>query len=113
MLSYDYCHFEVSMSLENDNELTTKDIDEARKKCQRLADKAVNQFKTAKMMVEKRSDGKYQMQNFKTECERILKKDEGNRTLNELAMLKQYQDENWQKQFDFSYDYDDDEEYNF
>lgn len=48
MLSYDYSHFEVSMTLENDEGLTKKKIDEARKDCQRLADRAVEQYKIAK-----------------------------------------------------------------
>lgn len=50
MLSYDYSHFEASMSLENDEGLSKEDIDLARKDCQRLADKAVGQYKTAKSM---------------------------------------------------------------
>lgn len=47
MLSHDYSHFECLMSLENDNGLSMKEIDNARKDCQRLADKAVSQYKTA------------------------------------------------------------------
>lgn len=111
MLSYDYSHFEASMSLENDNGLSTKDIDDARKSCQRLADKAVGQYKQAKIMASKRSDGQYQMQNFESECKKIAAKDEHDRTIKEIAMLKQYQNENWQSQFDYGYDYDDDENY--
>lgn len=112
MLSYDYSHFEASMQLENDNGLDIKDIDEARKSCQRLADKAVGQYKTAKQMAAKRSDGQYQMQNFESECKKIAAKNEHDRTLKEIGMLKQYEDENWQAQFDYRYDYDDDDEYN-
>ena len=48
MLSHDYSHFEASMALENESGIPLKDIDEARKNCQRLADKAVGQYKTAK-----------------------------------------------------------------
>ena len=111
MLSYDYCHFESSMTLENEDGLTNKEIDDARKDCHRLAYKAAGQYKTSKEMAAKRTDGKYQMQNFQSECERIKKKDEHDRTLKEIAMLKQYEDENWQAQFDYNYDYDDDENY--
>lgn len=113
MLSYDYSHFEASMSLENDNGLTTKDIDEARKTCQRLADKAVGQYKTAKAQAAKRSDGHYKMKNFEEACRAIQQKNEGDRTINEIAMLKQYENEHWQSQFDYDYDYDDDNEYSF
>jgi hypothetical protein len=113
MLSYDYSHFEASMSLENDKGLTAKEIDEARKNCQRLADKAVSQYKTAKDKAAKRSDGIYKMNNFESQCKQIKGKSEGDRTINEIAMLKQYEQENWQAQFDERYDYDDDNNYNF
>jgi hypothetical protein len=111
MLSYDYSHFEASMSLENDIGLSMKEIDEARKNCQRLADKAVGQYKTAKAMAAKRSDGQFQMQNFEAECRKISQKDEHDRTLKEIAMLKEFEDEKWRLKFQYLYDYDDDEEY--
>src|SRR5690349_21100134 len=111
MLSYDYSHFEAGMSIENESGLTMKDIDEARKDCQRLADKAVYQYKVAKTNAAARSDGKYKMASFEDECKRIEKKDEHDRTLKEIAMLKQYKDENWQAQFEYDYDYEDDNEY--
>lgn len=113
MLSYDYSHFEASMSLENENGLSVQGIDMARKDCQRLADKAVSQYKKAKEMAALRSDGKYKMQNFESQCKVILNKPEGERTINEVAMLKQYEDENWASQFAYDYDYDDDENYKF
>ena len=113
MLSYDYSHFEASMSLENDEGLSINDIDSARKNCQRLADKAVSQYKTAKQQAAMRNDGNYRMQNFETECKRIADKDEQDRTIKEIAMLKQYENENWKAQFDYDYDYDDDENYGF
>lgn len=113
MLSYDYSHFESSMALENENGLTMNDIDNARKSCQRLADKAVAQYKTAKAQAAKRVDGDYQMRNFEAECKRISQKAEHDRTLKEIGMLKQYDNENWREQFDYPYDYDDDDQYQF
>lgn len=113
MLSYDYSHFEASMSLENDNGLSLKDIDDARKNCQRLADKAIGQYKTMKQMAANRTDGQYKMASFEQECKKIEAKSEHDRTLKEIAMLKQYQTEKWQEQFNYPYDYDDDENYNY
>ncbi len=113
MLSYDYSHFEASMSLENDNGLTMQEIDEARKNCQRLADKAVGQYKTAKQSAANRSDGQFKMRLFEDECKRIKAKDEQDRTIKEIAMLKQYENERWQDQFDYDYDYDDDDNYKY
>lgn len=74
MLSYDYSHFEASMSLENESGLTMQEIDDARKKCQRLADKAVGQYKKAKEMAAKRTNGEFLMRNFEDECKRIQAK---------------------------------------
>ena|SRR3990167_10801826 len=110
MQSYNYCHFEASMTLENDEGLENKDIDDARKVCQRLTDKAVNQYQIAKDWAAKRSDGKYQMKNFEEECKKIKVKEEHDRTLKEIAMLKQFENEKWQAQFHFNYDYEDDDE---
>jgi len=111
MLSYDYSHFEASMSLENETGLTSQEIDEARKRCQRLADKAVNQYKKAKDMAAKRTNSEYYMTAFEVNCRSIQAKDAQDRTVEEIAMLKQYEDENWQAQFDYPYDYDDDDDY--
>lgn len=111
MLSYDYSHFEASMALENDNGIEINEIDNARKMCQRLADKAVSQYKTAKSQASLRSDGEYKMQNFENECRKIKSKTEHDRTLKEIALLKQYENENWQAQFNYEYDYNDDDNY--
>ncbi len=46
MLSYDYNHFEVCLS--SDDEMTLEQIDNLRKEAQRLADKAVEQYKIAR-----------------------------------------------------------------
>jgi hypothetical protein len=50
MLSYDYCHFEVVLSGEID---TLEAADNMRKDAQRLADKAVAQYKVAKKAANK------------------------------------------------------------
>jgi hypothetical protein len=113
MLSYDYSHFEASMSLENDKGLEIIEIDNARKVCQRLADKAVGQYKTAKQMAQERTDGEYRIRNFAQQCEAIAQKNEEDRTVKESAMLKTYRDEKWMDQFIYNdYDYDDDDQYN-
>lgn len=108
MRSFDYCHFEIAMSIENDNGLTATEIDNARKEAMRLADKSVEQYKIAKACAAKRQEGAYYMKNFENECKLIKAKDPNDRTIGEMAKLKQYEDENWQSQFDYSYDYEDD-----
>lgn len=52
MLSYDYCHFEVCLS--SDEDMCLSQINELRKDAQRLADEAVKQYKVAKEMAQKR-----------------------------------------------------------
>jgi len=59
MQSYNYCHFEASMTIENEDGLELLDIDGARKNCQRLTDKAVKQYQKAKEMAAKGSDGQF------------------------------------------------------
>lgn len=110
MRSFDYCHFEVAMSVETDAGLSTTDIDNARKEAMRLADKAVEQYKIAKSCAAKRQEGAYYMNNFENECKMIKLKDPNDRTIGEVAKLKQYEDENWRAKFDYSYDYEDDYE---
>src|SRR5690349_3978303 len=109
MLSYDYSHFESSMSVENDLGLSMSDIDNARKNCQRICDKAVKQYKKAKDFAMLRNDGQYKMQNFESQCKTIENKAEGDRTINEIAMLKEYKDESWRNKFLYAYDYEDDD----
>lgn len=108
MRSYDYCHFEITMSIDDDGGLTTVNVDNLRKEAQRLADKAVKQYQVAKNDAARRINGKSQMRNFEADCKRIEAKSEGDRTLNEIAMLKQYKDEAWQAKFEREYDYEDD-----
>lgn len=111
MLSYDYSHFEACLSLENDQGLTTIEIDEARKTCQRLASKAVEQYKTYKAAAAKSANSHYEMEVFENTCKMIAMKNEHDRTLKEIAMLKEYQDETWRAKWKDDYDYDDDENY--
>jgi hypothetical protein len=108
MLSYDYSHFEVAMSIENEAGLALADIDNARKDCQRLADKAVSQYKIAKDAANKRINSSYEKANFLRDIKTIQSKNEQDRTIEEIAMLKKYEDDEWERQFDCDYDYEDD-----
>jgi len=49
MRSYDYCHFEISLSID---ETTLEEADNLRKAAARLTDKAVHQYKIAKREAE-------------------------------------------------------------
>lgn len=106
MLSFDYCHFEIAKS--TDQEVNNIEINEMRKDCMRLADEAIRQYKMAKIMAEKRQGAQFEKDSFEQRAKQIMRKPEGERTVNEIAHLKQYQDEEWQSQFEFNYDYHDD-----
>ncbi len=108
MLSYDYSHFEVALSA--DRELGERGVNDLRKTAQRLADEAVRQYRRAKEAAENRDRGASQRRNFLADIEHIKAKPEQDRTVRELAMLKQYQDEDWEAQFRDDWDYDDDPE---
>jgi hypothetical protein len=116
MLSYDYCHFEVSKTIEpigvidenaNPLGLTMKEIDEARKDCQRLADKAVGQYKKAKEMAIKRTGNSYERMQLEKEVLEINKKKDEFLTEEDKAKIKALADYNHAAK----YNYMDDEDY--
>lgn len=107
MLSYDYNHFEVALS--SDDELDAKGVNSLRKTAQRLADEAVRQYKQAKTIASKQSQAESEKHYFLQQVRDIEAKPEQDRTVREIAILKQRQDENWEAQFEWGYDYEDDE----
>lgn len=106
MLSHDYNHFEASIELTGED-IPLSDIDNARKDCQRLADKAVGQYKTAKAIAGKRTTSSYERMQLEKEVEEINKKKEEFLTYEDMGKVKALADYNHQHQ----YDYDDDSEY--
>lgn len=107
MLSYDYCHFEISKQIEGD-EITQSDIDIARKDCQRLADKAVGQYKTAKMEATKATSSSRERQQLEIDVAAIKQKPEEQWSIYDKAKVKALSDYHQ----DWRYDYMDDENYN-
>jgi hypothetical protein len=106
MLSYDYNHFKIALS--SDKEMTLQEIDGMRKSAQRLIDKAVEQYKLSKKYAAMRMQSQFEKQAFIERIKQIKAKLEEDRTIKEMAELKQYQDEQWELQFDYNYDYEDD-----
>lgn len=101
MLSYNYCHFEASMSLENEDGVTNKDIDDARKDCNRLCDKAISQYKRAKAEEIKRSNQQYERATLEKEVSQIRIKPKDEWTVVEQAKVKALEDYNWEAQFNY------------
>ena len=105
MRSHDYCHFEIVLGTAQDTNnpipLTNGMVDDLRKAAARLADKAVEQYKTAKSAKERR-DALQQAWRL----ERALKTSESDRTPEEKAIIKYSQDAAFASRF--NYDYEDD-----
>jgi hypothetical protein len=99
MRSHDYCHFEVVLGSSQAN--TPEAVDELRKAAARLADKAVEQYKIAKLAHERTETIKQSW---------LLKsaedKPEDERTPKDKAIIKYHSDAAFRARFD--YDYEDD-----
>lgn len=106
MLSYNYCHFEVSKQIEGDS-ITQQDIDNARKDCQRLADKAVSQYQKAKTEQSKIASSTYERQGLEREVLEIKKKPAEEWSIYDKAKVKALEDYNFQER----YNYLDDDDY--
>lgn len=104
MRSHDYCHFEVCLGSSEAN--SPEAVDELRKTAARLADKAVEQYRIAKISAEKLLQEKSQRSYLIHEIHQIRKKEVGDRTVREQAQLKAFEDEQWQATR--GYDYEDD-----
>jgi hypothetical protein len=110
MLSYDYCHFEISKS--TDEDISNNAIDELRKDCMRLADKAIEQYKIAKAGADIRLNRKCDYDKAMRDVERINAKAEADRTVGEIATVKAFNDKNWKEYISQQYNYEDDFEWN-
>lgn len=106
MLSYNYNHFEASIELSGEN-IPLADIDNARKDCQRLCDKAVGQYKTAKEKEATRIGDSYERQQLEKEVRELKKMKEDFLTIEGKAKIKAWDDYVYQTR----YNYDDDDLY--
>jgi hypothetical protein len=99
MRSFDYCHFEVTLS--STDATTTEAVDMLRKEAARLADKAVWQYQVAKSAASDRRDisESWRLESAK----RTL---ENERTPDEKAVIKYHSDAAFRARF--GYDYEDD-----
>jgi len=106
MLSYNYNHFEASIALENEDGLEVKDIDDARKDCNRLCDKAIIQYQQAKTIENKRANKVSEKRQLEREVAEIKQKDKSTWTVVEKAKVKALEDHDWNLQWDYDDDWD-------
>lgn len=108
MRSYDYCHFEVSLS--SDEDMTIEQVDEMRKKAALLVDEAVRQYKIAKEKEQKRDRREYDMRRSIEQVERIKKIPKEELSIGDAALLKSYEEgQFWKSYNEDQYFYDDPE----
>lgn len=108
MLSHNYNHFEASIALENEDGVTVEDIDNARKDCNRLCDKAIKQYNQAKMIESKRASMTHEKKNLEREVAEIKQKDKETWTVVEKAKVKALEDHNWELRWDYDDDWNED-----
>lgn len=106
MLSHNYNHFEASIALENESGVSVQDIDNARKDCNRLCDKAIKQYNQAKVIESKRVSLAMEKRNLEREVAEIKQRDKDTWTVMEKAKVKTLEDHEWS----LKWDYDDDED---
>lgn len=117
MRSYDYCHFEVNLG--SDVEMSAQEVDDMRRVAATLADRAVADYRRMKDEEPKRNKAAWDKQEMRRKLKDIESKPEGERTLNEAALMAAAQaDEFWQKyeddeQFDYWNDADVERDYHF
>lgn len=116
MRSHDYCHFEVCLSIsfpEPDlasSQQQALEVDALRKMAARLADKAVEQYKIAKELAETKVSAKSQVGFYGPRMEKIRLMAEEDRTIDQKAELKAYDDAQFcaSRDYDYEDDYQDD-----
>lgn len=109
MRSHDYCHFEIVLG--TDATSIPSQVDALRKEAARLADKAVAQYKIAKLNAEKILKDVQNRQYLIDRVQRTEAMPEGERTVSQQAELKAYKDGEYSKrrQYDYQDDWDENE----
>jgi len=107
MLSHDYNHFESSMMLVNEGGVTTTEIDNARKDCNRLCNQAIEQYKIYKRCETKSISLANQKIRLQNEVKEIESRPKKSWSVEEQAKVKALADHNWnQYHYDFEDDFD-------
>ena len=104
MRSYDYCHFEVSLSSSTAN--TPEAVDELRKTAAKLADKAVEQYTIAKRNAELDMQDANHIANMRYNVNHLLNTPEADRTPEDKAAIKAFEDMEHYKRTRYHYEDD-------
>ena len=112
MLSYDYSHFEIALSADtiiSDKPGEMKAANELRKKCQRLADEAVRQYKKAKEYEQLKLNDQYGFPELRKKGIAIRENfPESEWTPEQKAIIKKLRDIEYRLEHEYNYDDDPD-----
>lgn len=98
MRSYDYCHFEVSLSVDNAADLDA--VDALRKQAAILVDEAVRQYKIAKAKESGRAGNEYEIKRLLDRIERLKAVPASDLSIEDAAFLRSSADRAFWKDFD-------------
>lgn len=114
MRSHDYCHFEAqsSATINQENENPYHEADIMRKGLMRVVDKAVKQYKIAKVNAQRLESEGYMHEQERQNIERIRTIAEPERTVKQQAALKAWDDAYWasSREYDYQDDWDNDDQ---
>lgn len=108
MKSHDYCHFEIVLGLSAEPGVLYpfETVDNLRKAAARMADKAVEQYKVKKRSLMRQENSVMMRDTLRAKADGYLKIPEADRTPDEQATIKAYQDHVYEA--NRPYDYQDD-----
>jgi len=98
MRSYDYCHFEVQLGI--DEPASIDQVNELRKQAAMLVDEAVRQYRIAKAKEANRISQQYDRDQASKRIARLKEKPEGELTAEEAATLRADADGSFWKGFE-------------
>lgn len=104
MRSHDYCHFEVVLG--TSSPVSPEQVNELRKTAARLADKAVEQYKIAKVNFEKLNQKREERKWEGQRVSQLKAIPEEGRTEEDKARIKAYDDETFEMYRKFNYEDD-------
>jgi len=107
MRSYDYCHFEVCLS--SDEEKTLEEINDMRKEAAKLTDKAVKQYAQFKNFHGWIADSRYEFRRLEKEIAEIKETPKSEWTPKQKAKIKLFDDILfcYEREYDYDNNWDD------
>lgn len=114
MRSHDYCHFEIQLPIFGDQVAGgfPESVNEVRVEAAKLCDRAVRDYQKAKGVESLRMMTKMSVDYMREEAAAAASKPEGERTPEEKAKVKRWNDYLYHAERGFEYDYEDDQNEN-